>query len=155
MSARQASQSAGCADIPMPVVTLNRAMIVAGVLLGLLLRQPLFTTALFVILASAVAFGLRGSLIFQVGSRLFAARNRAAPREDRRLMRFNNSIAVVVFGLAQIAFLARLPLLGWGMSLLVALAAAVALAGFCVGCFLYYQFKLQRYRLLGGRSHLP
>jgi hypothetical protein len=151
MSARAKGPIAGCADIPMPVVTLNRAVIVTAVLLGLLLRQPLLTTALFLILASAVAFGQRGSLIFQAGSRLFAARNRTAPREDRQLMRFNNSIAVVLFGLAQIAFLARLPLLGWGLSLAVALAATMALAGFCFGCFLYYQFKLQRYRLLGGR----
>jgi hypothetical protein len=34
---------------------------------------------------------------------------------------------------------------------MVALAAGVALAGFCVGCFIYYQLKLQRYRLLGIR----
>jgi hypothetical protein len=26
----------------------------------------------------------------------------------------------------------------------------LAIAGFCVGCFLYYQFKLNRYRLFGA-----
>ena len=33
---------------------------------------------------------------------------------------------------------------------LAALAAAVALAGFCFGCFLFYQFKLNRARLFGS-----
>jgi hypothetical protein len=32
---------------------------------------------------------------------------------------------------------------------MVGIAAAVALGGFCFGCFLYYQFNLQRYRLFG------
>ena len=34
------------------------------------------------------------------------------------------------------------------LSTLFYATAAIALAGFCFGCFLYYQFKLQRFRLL-------
>ena len=45
-------------------------------------------------------------------------------------MRFNNILAAIILGLA-------------------ALAAAIALAGFCFGCFLFYQFKLKRARLFG------
>jgi hypothetical protein len=41
------------------------------------------------------------------------------------------------------------PVVGWIFALMVAAAAGVALAGFCVGCFMYYQFNLQRYRLFG------
>ena len=151
MTSASKATTTSCDDIPLPIVRLNRTVIVLSVLLALVLRQPLITTALFLVLLVAVAFGQRYSLIFRLGSLLFAARNRTAPREDRRLMRFNNGMAVVMFGLAQIAFLVRLPLLGWVFALLVALAAGVALAGFCVGCFFYFQFKLQRYRLLGGR----
>jgi hypothetical protein len=33
----------------------------------------------------------------------------------------------------------------------VAVASAVALGGFCFGCFLYYQFNLQRFKLFGQR----
>ncbi|HYO50369.1 MAG TPA: DUF4395 family protein [Chloroflexia bacterium] len=71
--------------------------------------------------------------------------------EDRRLMRFNNSIAVVLLGLAQLAFLLGVPVIGWALSLMVAVAAAVALAGFCLGCFLFLRFRLYRSRLLGFR----
>jgi Domain of unknown function (DUF4395) len=55
--------------------------------------------------------------------------------EDPRLMRFNNTIAAMVLGGAQLAFLLGLESVGWGLSLAVAAAAGVALAGFCIGCF--------------------
>jgi hypothetical protein len=143
--------SSPCIDIPRPVVLLNRWTLVVGVVSALLLQQPLITTALFAILLPAVLFGQRGSLIFQVGIRVFAAQCATAETEDRRVQRFNNSIATILLGLAQISFIFGLSLLGWIFSAMVAIAAGVALAGFCVGCFLYYQFKLQRYRLFGSR----
>lgn len=136
-------------DIPLPIVKLNRWTLVTGIVAGLLLQQPLFTTALFLILLPAVIWGQRASLIFQVGKRILAQQCIGAEVEDRRLMRFNNSIALSLLGLAQVAFLFGLNLLGWILAGMVAVAASVALAGFCLGCFLYYQFKLQRYRLFG------
>lgn len=143
------TQTGACGDIPLPIVKLNRWTLVIGLLGAVVLQQPLITTCLFVVLLAAVLFGQRYSLIFQVGRRLFASQILLADREDRRLQRFNNAIAVVMLGGAQIAFLSGLPVLAWGLSLAVVAAAGVALAGFCVGCFLYYQFKLNRYRLLG------
>jgi hypothetical protein len=136
-------------DIPLPIVRLNRWMLVVGILGGLTLQQPLVTTLLFAILLPATVIGQRASLIFQVGKRLFARQLPTAERENRRMQRFNNSIATILLGAAQIAFLAGVPVVGWGLALVVAAAAAIALAGFCIGCFLYYQFKLQRFRLFG------
>ena len=139
-----------CADgIPIPIVKLNRWTIVVSVIVALILQQPLITTALFVVLLLATMFGPRGSLIFQIGKRAFAKQNLTAPREDRRLMRFNNTIAVVMLGIAQIAFVAGAPVVGWTLGIAIVIAASVALAGFCVGCFFYYQFRLQKTRLFG------
>lgn len=143
-------QPAANADIPLPIVKLNRWMLVVGILGGLALQQPLVTTLLFLILLPATVIGQRASLVFQVGKRLFARQIPTAEREDRRMQRFNNSIATILLGAAQIAFLAGVPLVGWILALFVVAAASVALAGFCVGCFIYYQFKLQRYRLFGA-----
>jgi hypothetical protein len=151
ISKSQATEAQLCSDIPMPIVRLNRWTLLTGIVLGLVLQQPMITTFLFLILVPAVIWGQRRSLIFQVGKRLLASRIAGAEGEDRRLMRFNNSIAVSLLGLAQVAFLLGLPILGWAFALMVAVAAAVALAGFCLGCFLFLQFKLYRYRLLGSR----
>jgi hypothetical protein len=136
--------------IPQAIVRLNRATIVVGVLLALALRSPLVTTALFLIITAAAIFGRRGSLIYQIGTRLGAgATSNPEDGEDPGLMRFNNTLAALMLGIAQIAFLAGAGLVGWLFAGMTALAAAIALAGFCVGCFLYYRFKLHRWQLFG------
>jgi hypothetical protein len=136
-----------CKDgIPMPIVNLNRWTVIAAVVAALAFRQPLVTTALFAILAPAALFGSRASVIFHIGRRLFSKLNQTAEKEDRRLMRFNNTLAAVMLAAAQVCFALRIALLGWLFSCAVALAAAIALAGFCVGCFLFFRFKMMRYR---------
>jgi hypothetical protein len=137
------------AGIPLPIVTFNRWILLTGIIGAFLVQQPVITTILFLLLLPAVLFGRKGSLIFLAGSRLFAAQNRTASTEDAGLMRFNNSIALVLLGAAQIAFLAGAPVAGWIFSGIVVLAAAIALTGFCFGCFLYFQFNLQHYKLFG------
>jgi hypothetical protein len=133
--------------VPLPIVTLNRWVLVISIVVGLVFQQPLLTTAVLVILVPAVLFGQQWSLIAVVGRRLLARQIAGAEREDRRLMRFNNTIAVLLLGAAQVAFAVGASFVGWMLALVVAVAATVALAGFCVGCFLFYQFKLYRYRL--------
>lgn len=138
-----------CESIPLPIVRLNRTVLLAGVLGALTLRQPLLITLLFVIILPAAIFGRRASLVYFAGSRLFAQKNRETAVESPQLMRFNNSIAAVLLGFSQLAFLLGAPTAGWILAGMVGVAAAVALGGFCFGCFLYYQFNLQRYRLFG------
>jgi hypothetical protein len=147
---REAEQQSECRDVPLPIVKLNRWTLALAITGSWLLSWPLVTAVLFAILLLAVLFGQQYSLIFQIGRRLFASRLALAEQEDWRLQRFNNSIAVVLLGLAQVAFLLGYATVGWVLALMVALAATVALAGFCLGCFLYYQFKLNRFRLFGS-----
>ncbi len=151
MATQQHSAAPGSAPgIPLPVVTFNRWVLLAGIITAIIVQQPLITTALFLILLPAVIFGRRGSLIFFIGSQLFSEAVKTAGTEDAGLMRFNNTIALILLGVAQIAFFVGFPVAGWVFSGIVALAAAIALSGFCFGCFLYFQFNLQRYRLFGN-----
>lgn len=135
--------------IPMPIVTVNRWMLLFGILLGLFTLQSWITTLLFFILLAAVIGGPKFSLPALIGQKFFADQIPGAEKEDFGLARFNNTIALSLLGLAQICFLFGLPFLGWMLALMVALAAGIAIGGFCVGCFLYFQFKMLRYRLLG------
>ena len=127
--------------IPFPIVKLNRWVLLTGISTAIIIQQPIITTLLFFIILSSVVFGKSGSLSYIVGSRIFAKQNENTPTEDPRLMRFNNSIAAILLGGAQFAFLAGAPLAGWILSGFVAVAATVALSGFCFGCFLFYQLK--------------
>ena len=149
MSTTSLSSSTSFKGIPFPIVTLNRAVLLAGIAAAIVFQQPMVTTALFIIILFAALFGRKGSLIFFIGSHLLAKQNLKAKTEDQRLMRFNNSIAAILLGAAHIAFLAGAPLVGWIFSAIVAVASMVALAGFCFGCFLYYHYNMQRFRLFG------
>lgn len=135
--------------IPLPIVRFNRVILLGGIVTAILLSQPIITTALFLLILPAVLYGRKASLIFLAGSKLFEKQIRGAETESAALMRFNNSIAAILLGAAQVAFILDAPLAGWILSGIVAVAAAVALCGFCFGCFLFYQFNLQRYRLFG------
>jgi len=143
------SPAAGCdpTGIPAPIVKLNRWTLVIGISTAFVLQQPLITTLLLLVVASAALFGRRGILIFAAGSRLFKRQNAAAlaaeQYDDRRVMRFNNAVAAIMLGGAQIAFLFGASIVGWGLALAVATAAAVALAGFCVGCYTYTQWHIR------------
>lgn len=116
--------------IPAPIVRLNRLTILFGVILAFVLHAPLITTVLFLVVALAATFGRRASIIYFIGRTVLRPSHQTVDGEDPRLMRFNNILAAIILGLA-------------------ALAAAIALAGFCFGCFLFYQFKLKRARLFG------
>ncbi len=135
--------------IPMPIVTLNRAILAGGVLIALIFQQPWIIAILFLILFPAAVFGKKFSVIYRLGKVLFARQIPNAQYEDVQLQRFNNMIATSLLGLALVFFWVNLPVAGWIFAVMVMLASGVALAGFCVGCFLYYQFKLNRYRLFG------
>jgi hypothetical protein len=136
--------------IPMPIVNLSRWLFTIGPLLAFTLAQPLLTTLLLVIDMLPLLFGRRWSLPAAVGGVLFARRLPTAEREDRRIITFNRTLVVLLLAGAQIAFWFNLPVVGWFLTLMVASANGVALAGFCVGCFLYYNFKIYRFRLFGG-----
>ena len=147
MSTFSAATSCDPSGIPAPIVKLNRWTLVIGILAAFTLQQPLITTLLFVIVASAALFGRRGSLIYALGSRLFKRQNAKAlaaeQYDDRRVMRFNNAVAAIMLGGAQIAFLLGASFVGWMLALIVVAAAAVALAGFCVGCYIYTQWHIR------------
>ncbi len=150
--ASPASSQAIPGGVPQPIVKLNQAVLLGGVVAGIVFQQPLVTTALFFLTLGSVLFGKKGSLIFLIGSKLLAEQNRNAATDDPRLVRFNNTIATLLLGFAQIAFLLGAPLAGWILAGMLGVATAVALSGFCLGCFLFYQFNIQRYRLFGQGS---
>ena len=65
--------------------------------------------------------------------------------EDPRPPRFAATVGVVFLGGATIAFLVGATFLGWVLSLIVAvLAALAAVTGICVGCELYLWFARRR-----------
>jgi Domain of unknown function (DUF4395) len=144
-------------DVPLPIVAFGRWTYVITLSTAFLLQQPLITTVLFFVVLIAVLFGARWNLVGIIGQKLLAAQLRDAQtrgeeREDYRLLRFNNAIAVTLLFAAQSAFALGAPTLAWIFVGMIIAASAAALAGYCLGCVLYYRFKVYRYKFLGEHS---
>lgn len=135
--------------IPMPIVTLNRAFLTFGILIAFLTNQIWITTLIFLIILPAAVLGKRYSLIYFLGSKFLARQIVNGDYEDAALQRFNNTIAASLLGLSQLFFILNQSIVGWVFAGMVMAASGIALMGFCVGCFLYYQFKIQRYKIFG------
>lgn len=71
-------------------------------------------------------------------------------KEDPRPHAFARALGTAFLTLGALFYALGLAPLGLGLTLAVALLAALNLTlGFCLGCFFYYQLRLFRYRLTG------
>ena len=61
--------------------------------------------------------------------------------EDWEQQQFNQKIAVACLGIAFLGFLLGWTSIGFIFTTLVAVAAFIAINGFCVGCFILFQWK--------------
>lgn len=139
-------------DVPLPIVQLGRWVNVVLLSAALLLQQPLLSTLLLIILLAGVFDGARLNLLSIIGKQVLSAQLQDAEREDYRLIRFNNAIAISLLVGAQVAFLLGSWLVGWIFLGVLIIASVAAIAGFCLGCVIFYQLKLYRYKFLGERS---
>jgi hypothetical protein len=137
-------QSASTSFIPRPLVRTNQWVIVLSVIaswatgLGWLLLVPLIS-------------GL-GGLLFNFNpvmkfARLFLKKDpKQYIPEDRDQQKFNQLIATICLILGFIGFLFSWNVIFYIFTVMVALAAFVAICGFCVGCFILFQWKQYRFR---------
>jgi hypothetical protein len=134
-------------EIPVPYVRANQAGMVLFVLLAIVLQQPWLITVLWIIQVLGLAFGLKANVFIQLAKPFLASRIAGAQTEARELLRFNQSIAVVLLTVSVIfLWINAHSVIGYVAAGMVGVAALVAICGFCVGCFLYYQLKMRMRR---------
>lgn len=66
--------------------------------------------------------------------------------EDAQEQKFNSSIASFCLAGGLIGFLLGWKVVGYVFTIMVATASSIAIAGFCIGCFLHFQLKQWQYR---------
>ena len=137
-------------DVPIPVLNFTRWIYFIILVSGIILQKPWETTMLLVLLFPVVLFGKKWNIIGRFGKKLLASKIPGSLYEDRRLIQFNNTLLVIMLILAQIAFVTGNNVIGWLITSMAIAATGLALAGYCIGCFLYYRFKLYRYRFLAN-----
>lgn len=139
-------------EIPLPLVKANQIGIVLFVLLSFVFQQPWFIYILFLIQVIPLLAGAKGNLFVQLAKAVIGReRLKKSEGQAEELARFNQSIAVILLGISAASYVLGWQVAAYAASAMVAVAAIVAVMGYCVGCTIYYQYK--RWKLLRSRSH--
>lgn len=123
--------------IPVPLVRSNQLFLVIGLGLAIVLRQPWIVGLELATAIVALWGGPRWHPVFAVMRPLLGERLAHAEREDARMQRFNQTLAVGMLTLAILAFVSGFPLFGYILSGFLAAVALAGALGFCLGCYLY------------------
>ncbi|MGG0790528.1 DUF4395 domain-containing protein [Peribacillus simplex] len=131
-------------SIPRPLVRTNQWVILLSVATALLTGQ-------IWILVIPLTAGLLGLLFnFNPVMRLAKLFLKKKPSdyipEDHSQQQFNQVIAVACLGLGFISFLLGWNVTGYIFTLMVGIASLIAILGFCIGCFILFQWKQYSYR---------
>ncbi|MDQ0189206.1 DUF4395 domain-containing protein [Alicyclobacillus cycloheptanicus] len=131
-------------SIPRPLVRTNQWFIVLSV-------AATWLTGFYWILALPLVAGLLGLFTgFNPVMRFAKLFLRKAPaayaQEDRDQQQFNQIIAVSCLVLSMLGYALHWMWLAYIFSAMVALAAFIAILGFCIGCFIRFQWTQYRYR---------
>lgn len=130
--------------VPRPLVRTNQWFIFLSVVITWISGQEW-------ILAVPLIFGMLGLLVnfnpIMRFAKLFLKKNPSdyIPEEHAQ-QQFNQVIAVVFLGLGLLSFLMNWNSAGYVFTLMVALASFIAILGFCIGCFIRFQWQQYRYR---------
>lgn len=137
-------------SIPRPLVRTNQWFIVICVVVTWL-------TGVYWFLALPLVAGLLG-LISGVNpvmrlARVFLRKPLTAyTPEDRDEQQFNQVIAVICLALGLIGYIAHWMIVAYVFTIMVGLAAFIAILGFCIGCFIRYQWTQYRHRKSSNRA---
>lgn len=131
-------------SIPRPLVRANQWFIVLAVLVA-------WISGLYWLLALPLAAGLLGMAfgynpVMRVAKLFLRKRPSEYVQEDREQQQFNQAIAVTCLVVGLVAYLLNWITVGYIFSAMVAVSAFVAILGFCVGCFIRFQWNQYRYR---------
>ncbi|MGG0176305.1 DUF4395 domain-containing protein [Gottfriedia acidiceleris] len=130
--------------IPLPLVRTNQWTIFISVILT-------WVTGQYWLLLIPLISGLSGILfdfhpIIKLAKRFLKKKPSSYPQEDKGQQNFNQTIAVTCLSLAFIGALVGWNVLFYVFSIMVALASIIAINGFCIGCYIHFQWNQYKYR---------
>lgn len=130
--------------LPKPLVMINQWTIVLSVIISLITQTAWILLIPLVANISSLLIGFHPILV--VAKRFLSKPANQYIQEDYAQLRFNQWLAVSFLLVASISFLLNWSILFNTAAIMVGLAASIALAGFCIGCFVRFQFQQWNYR---------
>ncbi len=137
------------------VLKFNQIAIIAFLVLAFVLQQPIIVAFVAVVMLLGT-FKPKLALFKNIYSSLVRPALGIAKNlveDDPRAHNFAQGVGGSVLVISSLAFLLGSSVVGWGLGVVViALAGLNLTTNICVGCFLYYQFKLARFALASRAS---
>lgn len=128
--------------IPKPLVQTNQAFIVVTVLAALLLHPAILLLPFAV---GAYTLITKKNPVILFSRRLLKKPMAEYQQEDRDQQLFNQWIATICLGLSLVFFALGMPVLAYAFSIMVIIAAGVALMGYCIGCTIRYRYMMWKH----------
>lgn len=130
--------------IPKPLVQANQFTIVLSVIVFALTNNPLWLLIPLLSGLSSLFFGFHP--VMAIVKRFIRKPLKDFPQEDKAQQRFNQILAVSMLSASFISALLDQVVLSYLFAALVFTAASVALMGFCIGCFIHFQYHQYQFR---------
>lgn len=131
-------------SIPRPLVRTNQWTILISVILtwtsgeAAILLIPLIANLLGILFNFNPIMKLARIFLIKEGKQYIP--------EDVTQQKFNACIACFCLAGGYLSFLAGWQIVGFIFTIMVAIASFIAILGFCIGCFIFYQIKQYNYR---------
>ncbi|MEQ2465045.1 DUF4395 domain-containing protein [Niallia hominis] len=129
--------------IPQPLVRTNQWIIFLSVLLSLFMQQ--YWILLIPLLAGLGGLLFQWNPIMKLASLFLQKPRKEYRQEDWDQQQFNQIIAVVCLAVGSISFFLNWNIAGYIFTIMVGVASIVAILGFCIGCFIRFQWKRYQY----------
>jgi hypothetical protein len=129
--------------IPQPLVRTNQWIIFLSVLLSLFMQQ--YWILLIPLLAGLGGLLFQWNPIMKLASLFLQKPRKEYRQEDWDQQQFNQIIAVVCLAVGSISFFLNWTIVGYIFTIMVWVASIVAILGFCIGCFIRFQWKRYQY----------
>lgn len=128
--------------IPKPLVQINQAFIVVTVAAALLLHPAILLLPFAV---GVYTLATKKNPVIQSSRRFLAKPMASYQQEDKDQQLFNQWIATICLGLSLVFFSFGMELVGFAFSIMVIIAAGVALMGYCIGCTIRYRYMMWKH----------
>lgn len=131
-------------SVPRPLVRVNQWSIFLSVILTWITGQYWLLAIPLIANLLGIFTGFNPIMRF---AKLFLTKDmKSYIPEDVGQQKFNATIATICLAGGLIGFIIQIPAVAYSFTVMVAVASFIAILGFCVGCFIHFQYNQYRYR---------
>ena len=135
------------ARIPLPYVNFARIVYLIFIISSILLQNIYILSSLSILLLLSLIVGNRLNLIGYIGRKAVRFDLESVKYEDTKAIHFNNYLLIAMLIISQVAYLGGYLKISLSFAILAIAAIILALSGYCIGCVIYYKYKIYQYKI--------